>query len=83
MLQLNEKKRIVTFWIKPLSQVNRVLVASDFDNWQPVRMKKLKHGFFVVHVEAPSGNFQYKYLVNGRWVQDPGCNHGLWEADMY
>ncbi len=61
----------VTFEFEAEGAETAVLV-SDFNGWQPVAMKKLKKGPFKTKVRMPKeGQFQFRYLVNGRnWLND-------------
>jgi len=50
-----------------------VAVAGDFSNWQPIRMKK-SGASYSVEVKLPKGSHQYKFIVDGRWMEDPDNN---------
>ncbi len=53
-----------------------VLLAGDFTGWAqaPVTMKKLKGGVWQAVVSLAPGRYEYRFLVDGQWADDPGCN---------
>lgn len=53
----------------------KVYLAGDFCGWDPehVRMRRApKSDQFVKHLELEPGVYQFKYVVDGQWVCDPG-----------
>lgn len=62
----------VHFSLKGYSDAHSVNVAGDFNNWNPeeLSMTKSEGGWELDYVIAP-GNYQYKFIVDGKWVQDP------------
>jgi 1,4-alpha-glucan branching enzyme len=69
-------KKTILFEVRPAGQAGDVRLAGSFSNWQPVEMKKRKDGKFVCQVPVPPGTFEYKYLVDGKWITDP--DHSRW-----
>ena len=53
-----------------------VLLAGDFTGWaqSPVTMKKLKSGVWQAVVSLVPGRYEYRFLVDGQWADDPGCS---------
>ena len=51
-----------------------VAVCGSFNNWKPVPMREPKPGKFARRFRLDSGEHQYKFVVNGRWIIDPECN---------
>lgn len=55
-----------------------VAVVGEFNDWQPVAMKKLKgnEGLFRTRVRMPKeAEFQFRYLVDGEsWLNDEGAD---------
>lgn len=51
-------------------------LAGDFTGWaqSPVTMKKLKSGVWQAVVSLAPGRYEYRFLVDGQWADDPGCN---------
>lgn len=50
-----------------------VALAADFTNWDkaPLRMLSLGDGVWQLKVALPQGRHCYKFLVDGRWLEDP------------
>lgn len=46
-----------------------VCISGTFTNWKPIPMVH-SHGDFVVILDVPEGNHQYKFMVDGQWVHD-------------
>jgi len=60
-------------------EANAASVVGDFNNWNPAEgeLSKLKNGTFKAVFDLPKDNsFEFKYLVDGNYVNDP-------EADGY
>ena len=71
MFEKGKAKGTIRFSIQADVRVRRVLLAGDFDGWQPVAMRRQKGGRFVAVVPVPPGTHQYKFIVDGRWTTDP------------
>ncbi len=68
----------VTFSIEA-KEANTAAVIGDFNNWNPSEgeLAKLKNGTFKATFDLPKENsFEFKYLVDGTFLNDP-------EADSY
>jgi len=55
-------------------QAQTVQLAGDFNNWQPERspLDLTGHqGRWKVSLPLPAGRYHYRYVVDGRWQQDP------------
>ena len=55
-----------------------VLLAGDFTNWEEDAkpMKRLKSGDWKVQVSLEANRtVQYRFLVDGSWVDDPECQN--------
>ncbi len=50
----------------------KVCLAGQFNDWDPksMSMKKGKDGAWKIKMKLPQGRYEYKYLVDGSWVQD-------------
>ncbi len=57
------------------SDAKKVFVAGDFNNWDPKSnlMKKDKKGVWTATVSLKPGRYEYRFLVDGNWVNDPAC----------
>jgi hypothetical protein len=61
------------FTLKGYPGVSKVALAGNFNNWNPdeLFMVKIKGGWQLPYVLAP-GNYEYKFIVDGEWISDPG-----------
>lgn len=68
-----KKPRPVTFKLKaPKSAL--VQIAGDFTNWRPEKLELKENGagpVWQIVKRLGHGTYQYKYLVDGRWINDP------------
>ncbi len=53
-----------------------VLILGDFNGWDQKRgaMKKNQKGLWYKTLLIAPGTYQYKFLVDGEWQNDPECN---------
>ena len=63
-----------TFTIKAPG-AHSVLLVGDFTQWQqnPISMHNGIPGGWHAEVELAPGPHQYRFLVDGEWVDDPEC----------
>ena len=52
-----------------------VYLAGDFNNWDTSAslMKKDKKGVWKATVSLKPGRYEYRFLVDGNWENDPSC----------
>jgi len=52
-----------------------VMLAGDFTDWgaqaRKMRCVTRKSGTFAARVELAPGTYEYKFIVDGEWVEDP------------
>jgi len=67
-------KQKVTFSIVA-PEARSVKLAGDFSGWEnrPIELKKLKTGQWEATLTLPVGKYEYRYLVDGEWRDDPNC----------
>lgn len=56
-------------------EANRVELVGSFNNWNPresLLLKKNTNGVWHTETELKPGRHLYKYLIDGRWMPDPG-----------
>jgi 1,4-alpha-glucan branching enzyme len=55
------------------SDAKEVNLVGNFNNWNPKKhpMKKDDNGRWTKAVILPPGKYEYKFLVDGQWKQDP------------
>lgn len=47
-----------------------VCISGTFTEWKPIPMVR-SHGDFVLILEVPEGEHEYKFMVDGQWAHDP------------
>lgn len=70
----------VTFSIEA-KEANTAAVIGDFNSWNPAEgeLSKLKNGTFKATFELPKDNtFEFRYLVDGDYVNDPEADSFRW-----
>jgi len=67
-------RRLQTFSFKAPTATS-VQLAGDFTQWQkqPINLQKGVDGIWRTSVELPPGTHHYRFLVDGRWQDDPEC----------
>ncbi len=67
------KQKITFSLVAPQARI--VQLAGDFSGWTeaPVVLKQLKSGLWQTVVGLAPGRYEYRFLVDGQWVDDPGC----------
>ena len=54
---------------------SEVFLAGTFNDWQPdaTPMAKDEAGLWTVDLELASGRHEFKFVVDGKWCCEPGC----------
>ena len=70
----SEPKQRVTFRLSD-PQASSVALAGTFTGWdeQPTEMKKDKTGVWKASILLTPGRYEYRFLVDGQWRNDPEC----------
>jgi 1,4-alpha-glucan branching enzyme len=70
----SEPKQRVTFHLDD-PQASSVAVAGCFNGWdaEPTALKKDKSGAWKVTLWMKPGRYEYRFLVDGQWRNDPAC----------
>jgi hypothetical protein len=60
------------FKLKGFDDAKQVMLAGNFNDWDPrgLIMKKTDEAWVYSYVLGP-GNYQYKFVVDGKWMTDP------------
>ena len=60
----------------PALEALEVYLAGDFNNWDSSAnlMKKDKKGIWKITVSLKPGTYEYRFLKDGRWENDPSCS---------
>ncbi len=71
--QKSSKKKETFSYFAPEAQA--VLLAGSFNDWgqQPITLKKQKSGLWKGAVALEPGAYEYRFLVDGEWRDDPDC----------
>ena len=66
------KRRKVTFSLEN-ADANEVFLIGDFNKWNPKShpMKSDENGAWVRNMIIPPGEYEYKFIVDGQWKEDP------------
>ncbi len=74
--------RTVEF-IFPDPEAKEVFIAGDFNGWRVNEDAKLekRNGVWVKSMTLPPGRYRYRFVVDGRWVDDP--NNPMKEKNPY
>ena len=68
----SKRKRINFAYAAPEAQ--NVSLVGDFNNWDYTKsMKKDKDGVWRARMDLKPGRYEYRYLVDGQWQNDPKC----------
>lgn len=61
------------------SEARTVSIAGSFNDWQPnaTPMVALGDGYWVKELTLPSGRYEYRFVMNGEWVDDPNAKETL------
>lgn len=71
-----------TFKTKDFEKARSVLLAGDFNGWDPRGLPMKKEGDeWVFSLHLSPGKVRYKYIVDGQWLLDP--SNKLWEQNEY
>lgn len=56
-------------------QAKRVNLAGNFNNWDTrmLAAKKDSKGNWAAKVNLKPGRYEYKFFVDGSWINDPHC----------
>ena len=64
----------VTFAHRPDRAESTVFLAGEFNGWKPAEtaLERMGDGFFRATLDLADGRYEYKFVVDGRWLPDPG-----------
>jgi len=67
---LEQQEIILTF---SAQEAKEVTVAGDFNGWSPdaAPLEKTGDGDWAVRLMLRSGQYEYRFVVDGRWCEDP------------
>jgi 1,4-alpha-glucan branching enzyme len=74
MLKRASNKQKVDFALRAPG-ADTVQVAGTFTEWakSPLPLKRLKDGLWKKSISLPPGRYEYRFIVDGQWQDDPDC----------
>lgn len=56
-------------------EAHAVFVAGTFNDWKPDAepLQRGPDGNWSVALQLPPGRYEFKFIVNGQWCCEPGC----------
>jgi len=72
--KINKEKQLKKVKFEcPAPGASKVMLVADFTSWTPKRMTKSRSNAsaFVATIELKPGRYEYKYLVDDEWREDP------------
>ncbi len=72
------------FTLKGYSNAKKVIVSGNFNAWnqEELAMDKTSDGWQLPYVLAP-GNYEYKFIVDGKWITDPSNTYKTGSGNSY
>ncbi len=63
-------------------EANSVTLAGNFTNWEekPLLLKKTRKKVWEKDVNLKPGKYEYKFIVDGNWVNDPNNSNKNWNS---
>lgn len=70
----NGERRVEFVFYAP--KAKNVSIGGDFNNWNPKKTlaKMNKNGSWKARLDLTPGKYQYKFMVDGQWQNDPRCS---------
>ena len=72
-----ETKKYLAFFKLTTPEAKTVYLAGNFNNWRASNsaiMTKLNDGTWIKKIPLPAGTHRYRFVVDGKWVEDPANN---------
>lgn len=72
-------KKKVSFQFRAPETASSVKLCGNFTNWEQggIVMKHARSGEWKAQVSLDQGEYEYKYLVDGHWYNDPQAERQL------
>ncbi len=70
------KRDVATSFRLAAPQATEVFLAGEFNQWDAsaTPMKRESDGSWVATLELTPGRYEYKFVVDGQWICEPGCD---------
>ena len=58
-------------------EATAVMVAGTFNEWKSdtIPLENMPNGEWAAALTLPPGHHEYKFVVDGQWCCEPGCEH--------
>ena len=75
MAEKASKKRVIFKYDN--NDARQVFLAGSFNSWDPSArpLKKDARGVWKTTMMLPPGVYQYRFIVDGQWMEDPPCTN--------
>lgn len=71
------------FSLRKFSNAKNVVLTGDFNGWNEAELSMTKEeNTWTNSIALRPGNYQYKYIVDGRWMTDPDNSHFIGKGDF-
>lgn len=79
MIVKGSKSGEVTFVFGQIPKAKSVYLAGTFNEWDPnqKRMTRSKDGTFRAKMKLSPGKYEYKFVVDGEWLDDPEADKSI------
>jgi 1,4-alpha-glucan branching enzyme len=81
MFEKGQKAGSYKFSIKPVTAAKKVAIAGDFNGWKPTSLRKQKDGSFAITIAMTAGTYEYKYIIDDCWAEDP--DNPTWSLNAF
>lgn len=56
-------------------EADKVFLAGTFNDWNPEArpLRRDRSGNWKTWMSLPPGKYEYRFIVNGEWLEDPDC----------
>ncbi len=68
------QKNTYTQFVFKCAECKEVYLVGEFNNWEKnekYKLHQLNHDTWIITLPLRKGKYQYKFLVDGKWVNDP------------
>jgi 1,4-alpha-glucan branching enzyme len=75
-----EEQEVVLEFVSPTAR--EVKVAGEFNDWRPesTPLTKTQDGEWVVRLMLRAGEYEYRLVVDGQWIEDPEADQRVANA---
>ena len=69
------RRRQSRTFVRRAPEAKTVRLSGTFNGWDPeaTPLRKQRNGMWTVTIELEPGRYEYKYVVDGRWLREEAC----------